>query len=682
MNGRLDCDIIMRGGITSGLVYPGAIATLAQNYDFRQIGGASAGAIAAGITAAAQYGRDHGQDDVFENVIRAIPQELGGKGADGQSGLRRLFTPIGPLRPVLALALDFKARTDAGASTLSAIIGFVTPILRGLVPVSLAAGFGAAFLLLLGFDGVAGFFSGPAGFAIGALFLLILGGIFTTFALLGLVIARGGSLLGQAQGMEADFIANGFGLTGGVNRNLPVDAPLERMERDGHLSDWLHAMIQKASGLAVDQPLTVGHLWGGSPEVGPWQDSRRIDLILTTTNLSQQLPHSFPFLERVGSLLYFREQDLAAVLPPSVVAWMVAQADKDWTLERDGATYLRLPPVRLLPVVLGVRMSLSFPGLVAAIRLYETWGWEPARDRDGSRRQAAAQQLRSCWFSDGGITSNFPVTAFDAPLPNRPTFCINLADLSPDAAPDRPRVIMPDSNADLIRAPHLGRIEEGGIPAFVGAIVSAARNGVENGLQTVPGQRDRIATVLLNPDAEGGLNLDMDEATIAQLSGYGDAVGRKFVARFHPDGGGDPDARGMDWANHRWLRYRSAVAGLESLMVRFDRGFRAQHPRQPDFVTLLSDSKVEGGGYGWGTRAARANGIAQGMVIADFARSFAASPITDWELAGTEARPSGTIFNGRRDTPGDTDSLSRKYNAPMPPMAWQLGPVSRDPWRC
>lgn len=680
MGGRLDCDIIMRGGITSGLVYPGAIATLAQSYDFRQIGGASAGAIAAGITAAAQYGRDHGQDDVFERVIRTIPQELGGVGADGQSGLRRMFTPAAPLRPVLALALAFKARTDAGSSTIAALLGFAAPVLGSLVPIALAAGYGGAFLLLLGFDGVAGFFSGPAGLAIGALFLVIMGAIFTLFALLLLVFARGRALLAQAQGMERAFVANGFGLAGGVNPALPEDSTLELMERAGYLSDWLHAMIQKASGLPVDQPLTVGHLWGGSPDTGPWQADRRTDLILTTTNLSQQLPHNFPFLERVGSLLYFREQDLQPVLPPAVVAWLVAAAAPSWTLVRDGQTYLRLPPVRTLPVVLGVRMSLSFPGLVAAVRLHETCRWDPADDGDGKDRAAATQALRSCWFSDGGITSNFPVTAFDAPLPNRPTFCINLADLAPDDDPAPSRVVMPRSNSALIRAPHPGRIEEGGIPAFVGAIVSAARNGVENGLQTVPGQRDRIATVLLNPDAEGGLNLDMDAATIAQLSGYGDAVGRKFVARFHPDGGGDPDAPGMDWANHRWLRLRSCMAGLESLLVRFDRGFRADHPHQPDFATILGSSKTRQN-YGWGTAAARDHGIEHGQAIADFAQAFAATAITDWKMPGTGARPAGTIFNGRREAPADTDSLSRKHNAPMPPMAWKLSPVSRDPWR-
>src|SRR5437762_576228 len=47
------CGIVMKGGITSGVVYPLAITELAQEFRFRNIGGTSAGAIAAAATAAA-----------------------------------------------------------------------------------------------------------------------------------------------------------------------------------------------------------------------------------------------------------------------------------------------------------------------------------------------------------------------------------------------------------------------------------------------------------------------------------------------------------------------------------------------------------------------------------------------------------------------------------------------------
>jgi predicted acylesterase/phospholipase RssA len=61
MTGRLQCDLVMRGGITSGIVYPRAIAKLAETYDFRSIGGTSAGAIAATATAAAALGAKSGR---------------------------------------------------------------------------------------------------------------------------------------------------------------------------------------------------------------------------------------------------------------------------------------------------------------------------------------------------------------------------------------------------------------------------------------------------------------------------------------------------------------------------------------------------------------------------------------------------------------------------------------------
>jgi predicted acylesterase/phospholipase RssA len=43
---QLECDLIIKGGIASGLVCPGAIKVLSEHCRLRSIGGASAGAIA------------------------------------------------------------------------------------------------------------------------------------------------------------------------------------------------------------------------------------------------------------------------------------------------------------------------------------------------------------------------------------------------------------------------------------------------------------------------------------------------------------------------------------------------------------------------------------------------------------------------------------------------------------
>jgi len=51
------CDLTMRGGVASAIVYPLAACGLAEHYVFRRIGGSSAGAVSAAATAAAELGR-------------------------------------------------------------------------------------------------------------------------------------------------------------------------------------------------------------------------------------------------------------------------------------------------------------------------------------------------------------------------------------------------------------------------------------------------------------------------------------------------------------------------------------------------------------------------------------------------------------------------------------------------
>jgi hypothetical protein len=87
---KLECDLVMRGGITSGIVYPRAIAKLAETYNFRSIGGTSAGAIAAAATAAAQFGANNGEDRF--RTIYELPKKLA-ELKDDKSTLERLFQP-------------------------------------------------------------------------------------------------------------------------------------------------------------------------------------------------------------------------------------------------------------------------------------------------------------------------------------------------------------------------------------------------------------------------------------------------------------------------------------------------------------------------------------------------------------------------------------------------------------
>jgi len=96
---RLECDLVMKGGITSGVIYPRLVAKLSKTYNFRSIGGTSAGAIAAGAAAAAQLGVLSGaRPDAFEELDR-LPNLLGGPAAGAKgSMLLNLFQPQQPFR--------------------------------------------------------------------------------------------------------------------------------------------------------------------------------------------------------------------------------------------------------------------------------------------------------------------------------------------------------------------------------------------------------------------------------------------------------------------------------------------------------------------------------------------------------------------------------------------------------
>ena len=88
----LSCDIVMAGGVTSGIIYPGAVAKIAERYSFHCIGGTSVGAIAAAATAAAEYGRRTGRNTCAFAEIARLPNELA-QTAGGHSRLFHLFTP-------------------------------------------------------------------------------------------------------------------------------------------------------------------------------------------------------------------------------------------------------------------------------------------------------------------------------------------------------------------------------------------------------------------------------------------------------------------------------------------------------------------------------------------------------------------------------------------------------------
>ena len=145
----------MKGGITSGVIYPRLVAKLSEVYRFRSIGGTSAGAIAAGAAAAAQLGVTTGGNPKAFAELDKLPELLGGpaKNADG-SMLLNLFQPQPPFRRHFALltsALNARSRTLTGlAVAWAAVWRFPMGALLGALPGALVAWYSAGLARGLG----------------------------------------------------------------------------------------------------------------------------------------------------------------------------------------------------------------------------------------------------------------------------------------------------------------------------------------------------------------------------------------------------------------------------------------------------------------------------------------------------------------------------------------------------
>lgn len=101
LDARRCCDLVMKGGVTSGVLYPPAICAIAEKYHFMGIGGTSAGAIAACAAAAAEYRRrERGEDDGFRR-LETLHEELAEPGR-----LLALFRPDAETQPTHDLLME------------------------------------------------------------------------------------------------------------------------------------------------------------------------------------------------------------------------------------------------------------------------------------------------------------------------------------------------------------------------------------------------------------------------------------------------------------------------------------------------------------------------------------------------------------------------------------------------
>jgi predicted acylesterase/phospholipase RssA len=134
------CDLVMKGGIISGVIYPAAAYELAQKYSFKNIGGTSAGAIAAAVVASAELGRRSGavggdfQQKTGFDVVKALSTEVASNGK-----LLKLFTPDRSTSKIFNVALETLGKRSVAGKIFSAVMG-----------VLLAAYITSAFLFFLG----------------------------------------------------------------------------------------------------------------------------------------------------------------------------------------------------------------------------------------------------------------------------------------------------------------------------------------------------------------------------------------------------------------------------------------------------------------------------------------------------------------------------------------------------
>jgi predicted acylesterase/phospholipase RssA len=494
-DGRKDvCDLVMKGGITSGVVYPLTAVELARKYRFSSIGGTSAGAIAAAITAAAEYDRANGG---FLRMAE-LPDQLG-------QDLLRLFQPAPALRPLFKLFMALAEnkpwwhRCIAGLGT--AIAGYPWRSMLGALP---AIALVAAALL-----------THACSWSTLVLILLVF--------LLGVTAAIAS---GIHHNLSKDLPAHEFGLCPGVQQPGYKNAAV---------TDWLADAIDRVAGRKTDgsdTPLTFGDLAqrpdGGMP----------IALSMMTTNLMMRRPYKLPFHEKT---YLFKKSEFRQLLPQRLYEFIASKAEP-FDTGNAADDYCHLPVSDDMPIALAARMSLSFPLLISAIPLY-------ARDFTLLQESDRATPQR-CLFSDGGLSSNFPIHFFDRLWPNTPTFGIALDAFAEKRNAGRSRTWMPASSGSGVLLPI--QAIDGGVIGFLSRLVDAAKDWQDNLQSTLPGYRERIVHITLKDD-EGGLNLSMDPQRIRTLTEYGAQAGRLAASEFNLDG-------------HRWRRFLVAMAVMEKTL--------------------------------------------------------------------------------------------------------------------
>ncbi|MDP9105676.1 MAG: patatin-like phospholipase family protein [Candidatus Eremiobacteraeota bacterium] len=565
------CDIVLKGGVTSGVVYPRAITRLAERYVFRSIGGTSVGAIAAALAAAAEYDRcERASTNGFDRLAK-VPDFLGHV-RHGKSNLLHQFRAD---RPAGRRQVDAALKLVGSAPVWKRLVRFEVQLALWywwVVALPLVA------LVVLADPWNAD----PARpWRIGA--AVVLAVLAALPALPALFVLR----------VWHEFATNAFGwCRGHLASNDESSEPVE-----GPLTDWLADEIDATAGLPLRAtPLTFGMLAAATwnPAWGPRDDGEAaITLRMVTTCLTLQQPFELPFGTQSPGLLaaqptfYWKESDFVRYFPKYVVQYMKRVMPAHHAL----AGFWRYPDQYALPVVVAARMSLSFPLLLSAVPLYAP----PLAGSD-----IAADDLKRVWFSDGGLTSNMPIHLFDAPLPRWPTFALDLLGTGPQpgaatVAPDAPLEPFLESTLRADAVEPWERLDvdadgtRGDLLAFASAILDTTRTWRDRILGRLPGYADRTVGIRLNSN-EGGVNLNMDAKTIQRMVHRGERAANLLIEKFAPDAPADSDW----WVGHRWTRYRATMAAVSDWLPRLQKGFAAlaSRPSQRAYSPMIHSAVV------------------------------------------------------------------------------------------
>jgi Patatin-like phospholipase len=228
-----ECDFVMKGGITSGVIYAGAIVELARGFRFKRIGGTSAGAIGAAVAAAAEYARERDRRPEMTHRFQQLIEDLTTK-----DFFPRLLQPFRAGRPVLGIGLSLLRQNRRPVVRIVAALWRVVRA-RWWWALLVAAGAAASVWGVLGLEL-------PTWWTVGLVALIVA----VAVALAVLVPAL---LLAFANWRGLADPDNRFGLCTGISTGgRPA------------LTDWLHSTIQHIAGLPETEPLTFRQLGAGS----------------------------------------------------------------------------------------------------------------------------------------------------------------------------------------------------------------------------------------------------------------------------------------------------------------------------------------------------------------------------------------------------------------------------------